>query len=315
MRKITFIIFCLLTVNFASAQLNSVAIVGNGAGGWPGDAGNPGPTDTNQMTSTDNILWSLDNVTLTSGAVKFRGNNSWDLPYNWGGTSFPTGTAIEDGAGIGTTAGVYNITFNSNTLEYAFVLVSASNLNAVSIVGDGAGGWPGDAGNPGPNDLHQMTSTDGINWTLDNLTLTTGSIKFRGNNAWDLPYIWGGTNFPNGTAVEDSPDNIPTTAGTYDVTFNSDTFVYNFTSKSLSVDKANTSNFVIYPNPIKDIINIQSNTAVSSLTLFDITGKKVFESKNVLSNKVAVGKLLPGVYIIRLIGANASTVIKKIVVK
>lgn len=116
MKKITILIICLLTLSFANAQLSTVAIVGDGAGGWPGETGNSGPEDAQQMTSSDNENWNIENLTITAGSVKFRGNNSWDLPYNWGGSSFPSGTGVVDGAGIESIAGVYNVSFNSSTL-------------------------------------------------------------------------------------------------------------------------------------------------------------------------------------------------------
>jgi hypothetical protein len=419
MKKITFIILCFLTINFASAQLTSVAIVGDGAGGWPGETGNPGPVDTHQLASTDGIIWTINNLTLTSGSAKFRGNNSWDLPYNWGGNSFPSGTGIVDGGGMTTVAGVYNVSFNSSTLTYNFTLVTGSGLTSISIVGDGAGGWPGDAGNPGPVDAIQMGTTDGENWTINNLTLTVGSVKFRGNNSWDLPYNWGGASFPSGTGTVDGsaitsasgvynvsfnsttfvydfvlvnsgltsiaivgdgaggwpgdagnpgpvdsnqmsttdgvnwtienltltsgsakfrgnnswdlPYNwgattfptgtgivdgagITTSAGTYNVTFNSDTFAYSF-STTLSVDAYNASNFMIYPNPTKDIINIKSNKVISSLMLFDLTGKKVFDTQQVINNQVFIGELLSGIYLMRTKDSEENSVVKKIVVE
>ncbi len=98
MKKITFIIVCCLAINFVNAQLTSVALVGSGTEqGWPVDP----QTDAHQMTSTDNVNWTIANIALKGGAIKFRGNNSWALPYNWGGATFPTGSAIVDGAGIG----------------------------------------------------------------------------------------------------------------------------------------------------------------------------------------------------------------------
>lgn len=227
MKKITFLLLCCMTMSLAQAQLTSVAIVGDGAGGWPGEAGNPGPVDTHQMTSSDGIHWTLNNLTLTTGSAKFRGNNSWDLPYNWGGNSFPSGTGTVDGNGMTTTAGTFNVTFNSDTFAYNFVLVTGGSLASVAIVGDGAGGWPGDAGNPGPVDVHQMGTLDGENWTISNLTLTAGAVKFRGNNSWDLPYNWGGPTFPTGTAVVDGAA-MTSAAGTYNVSFNSTTLAYTF---------------------------------------------------------------------------------------
>jgi hypothetical protein len=113
------------------------------------------------------------------------------------------------------------------------VLMMSFGVNAqvtsVAVVGEAAGGWPGSPGNPGPEDIHQMTSTDGENWTLNGLVLTTfatdGGIKFRANNSWDIN--WGAAEFPAGTGTQGGA-NIQCIAGTYDVTFNSTTGVYNF---------------------------------------------------------------------------------------
>ncbi len=292
--------------------LASVAIVGDGAGGWPGDAGNPGPVDVNQMGTVDGVNWTISNLALTVGSVKFRGNNSWDLPYNWGGTNFPSGTAVVDGGGIGTTSGNYNVSFNSDTFVYTFELVG-SGASSIAIVGDGAGGWPGEAGNPGPVDVHQMTSTDGINWTINNLTLTDGSVKFRGNNSWDLPYNWGGSTFPSGTAVIDG-GGITSVAGEYNVTFNSSTRVYNF-DDVLGIDDNDFSTFNIYPNPTTDILNIKSDNEISNITLFDLTGKKVFDTKNVVNNQVYIGNLLPGIYLMNIQDSNENGVVKKVILK
>ena len=306
-----------LVYNFTlvtGSGLTSVAIVGDGAGGWPGDAGNPGPEDLHQMGTTDGETWTINNLTLTAGSVKFRGNNSWDLPYNWGGSSFPTGTGIEDGAAITSSSGEYNVSFNSTTLEYSFELVG-SGLMSVAIVGDGAGGWPGEAGNPGPEDIHQMSTTDGVNWTIENLTLTLGSAKFRGNNSWDLPFNWGGTDFPSGTGVVDSFDNIPTQPGTYNVSFNSETFAYNFSS-TLGVDNLLLSNSVIYPNPVKDnVIKIISTKIINSAVLFDITGKKVFETDKITNNQINIDKPLTGLYLLNIKDSDDNSVIRKVVFK
>ncbi len=130
MKKITFLLICLLSLSFANAQLNSVAIVGDGAGGWP--TGATGEVDINQMTSTDNENWTINNLTLTNGSVKFRGNNAWDVPYNWGGTDFPSGTGeVNSPDNIPSTAGVYNLTFNSVTFAYNFAdVLSIDDVDA-----------------------------------------------------------------------------------------------------------------------------------------------------------------------------------------
>jgi len=276
--------------------LTSLAIVGDGAGGWPGNSGNPGPIDVNQMGTTDGVNWTINNLSMTNGSVKFRGNNSYDSPYNWGGPTFPSGTGSEGGADIQSTSGIYDVSFNSNTFAYTFTFVAEDGLTSVAIVGDGAGGWPGDAGNPGPEDVNQMTSTDGVNWLIENITLTLGFTKFRGNNSWDSPFNWGGTDFPSGTAAEDSGDNIPTTAGIYNLTFNSDTFVYNF-SEVLSVEDFDIASFIVYPNPSKLSWNIKSEHLIKSVEIFNALGKRVLSLKTE-SNFITIdnNSLQTGIY-------------------
>jgi gliding motility-associated-like protein len=172
-------------------------------------------TDTD-MTTTDGTIYTLNGVSLIPGALKFRGDHAWTLPYNWGGTSFPSGTATVDGNGITVaTAGTYNITFNKTTGVYSFT------FQTISIFGDATpGAWVTDT---------DMTTTDGTNYTLNGVSLIPGALKFRGNHAWTLPYNWGGTDFPAGTAVVDAnPIPVPT-AGIYNITFNKTTGVYSIT--------------------------------------------------------------------------------------
>ncbi|WP_299106891.1 T9SS type A sorting domain-containing protein [uncultured Winogradskyella sp.] len=157
-----------------------------------------------------------------------------------------------------------------------------------------------------------MTFGDGINLTIENVVLIIRSTKFRGNNAWDLPYNWGGTDFPSGTVVVDSQNNIPTTAGTYDVTFNSDTFAYSF-SETLSLEESDFSNFMTYPNPTKDVVHITSNKVISIIELFDLTGKKVMEIKNQSVNELRVSSLLTGIYMLRIVDTEGNVAVKKVI--
>jgi hypothetical protein len=163
------------------------------------------------MITVDGIQYQYTDFHFTANDVKFRQDNSWDI--NWGGNDFPAGTAIFNGGNIPLTAGFYNVSFNLNSLAYNFQQVP------VSLIGDGAQGWDTDI---------NMTSNDGgVTFTLNEITLVNGGVKFRTNNAWALN--WGGTTFPNGTGIIGLSDNIPTVAGTYNVTFNRVTGAYTFT--------------------------------------------------------------------------------------
>ncbi len=167
------------------------------------------------MTSTDGVNYYKYDYTFPTGDVKFRQDNSWN--NNWGASSFPSGTATAGGGNIPVTAGRYDVAFNINTLAYSFSTMS------VSIIGSGAQGWGTDL---------NMTTTNGINYTYNGLTLINGEIKFRKTGDWGTS--WGSTSWPAGVASSGGP-NIPTTAGTYNVTFNRVTGAFAFQDPNAGV--------------------------------------------------------------------------------
>lgn len=168
--------------------------------------------DDVDLTTIDGVIFS-GYFPFLNGEMKFRQDNSWTT--NWGSTTFPSGTAIQNGANIPIAAGNYLVSFNSNTHEYNFS--GTATYPTISLIGTAASGWTTDI---------DMATTDGITYTLSNYTLTNGEVKFRQNHGWTPS--WGGTNFPNGTAILNSSDNIPVTAGIYTVTFNSSNGTYTF---------------------------------------------------------------------------------------
>ena len=56
----------------------------------------------------------------------------------------------------------------------------------------------------------------------------------------------------------------------------------------------------IYPNPIKDYINLNSSAVISSLTIFNISGKSVFRIKNSIPSRLDISKLESGIYFMRI---------------
>ena len=165
------------------------------------------------MVTIDGIAYEKIDYQFTGNGVKFV-RESPAPATNWGNTAFPSGTASINGSTIPLTAGFYNVDFNTNTLAYNFVPVP------VSIIGDAAVDFY--------TDLF-MTTTDGINFTLNNIDLIGGkSLKFRSNSTW--VNNWGGTEFPTGAAVlNDLNQIIVNISGTYDITFNRLTGAYAFT--------------------------------------------------------------------------------------
>jgi len=58
-------------------------------------------------------------VTLNDGELKIRADDDWSV--NWGASTFPGGTGVQNGANIPGQAGTYFVRFNSLTGEYYFL--------------------------------------------------------------------------------------------------------------------------------------------------------------------------------------------------
>lgn len=345
------LLFTILLCSLFIMKAQTVGIVGPAANGWP-DAGNPTPDI--MLTDNGDGTHSIDALTLTTGAAKFRENQDWTV--SWGGdtfptgpitsgdipvqagvydivldlnnntytftdvgtftqielvgtavtgssnpqmstvdgenyelsvtqfgdgdlqfqevgtstvyssNSFPTGTATLGGTAIPVQIGFYEVNFNLNTGDYTF------NIPDVGIVGDAAAGWPDDSN---PTDII-MNSTDGDVYSLNNQALTDGELKFRQNLDWSVN--WGGTDFPSGSAVLNSSDNIPVTAGTYDISFFRDNQSYTFTT--LSIENQSFEEFQLYPNPTRDVWLIENpGTSIKQVQIFDALGKMVLDLK------------------------------------
>lgn len=85
---------------------------------------------------------------------------------------------------------------------------------------------------------------------------------------------------------------------------------------TLSVIKnVNNSVFSIYPNPAKNVINIQMNTSnveIISAKLYDLAGKKVLE-KELLDSKINIESLSKGTYILVLKDTEGQNYSQKII--
>jgi hypothetical protein len=187
-----------------------------------GTAG-PGLNADVALLTVDGINYSLNNCALTAGTLIFRKDNSSTV--TWSSSSFPNGTAAQGGAAMVVTPGTYDITFNKATGAYSFVFAQ------VGIIGSGTpGGWNTDT---------MMSTTDGVHYSLESVTLTAGELKFRQNQAWTIN--WGANTFPIGTANLNG-NNIAVVAGTYSVTFNKDTGAFNFSAGFPVISLSSTGN-------------------------------------------------------------------------
>lgn len=87
------------------------------------------------------------------------------------------------------------------------------------------------------------------------------------------------------------------------------------TPTTLSVDEFSSNNFKIYPNPTSlGYVTISSeNTLAMSVAVYDVLGKQVL-GQTISNNRLNVGSLKSGIYIMRISQDNA-TITKKLVIK
>jgi starch-binding outer membrane protein SusE/F len=196
-----------------------ISIVGSGVNGWPPNQVGAEIT----LTTIDGINYTINNLAITAGLVKFRKDSSWAV--NWGGSTFPSGTGIQDGANIPTTAGNYNVTLNIINGTYTFI--PASTFPSIGIWGPAVNSQLGYSA-PDVN----MTTTDGIHYTLSGFYFSSGNCYFRQDDNSSL--VWGSTAFPTGTATTSGPS-LFVPGSEYYVTFNRLTGEYSFVLPVISI--------------------------------------------------------------------------------
>lgn len=73
------------------------------------------------------------------------------------------------------------------------------------------------------------------------------------------------------------------------------------------------NNFSVYPNPVRDILNISTKTTVDQVVVYDILGKVVLTSQpGTISPKVDMSALSSGAYLVKVTIGNSSKTVKVI---
>ena len=192
-------------------SLTSLSVIGSGTpGGWGSD------TNLTQDVSNPNVFTGT--VVFTDGEAKFRKTGDWGT--NFGSSTYPSGWGVGNGSNIPVKAGTYFVRIDIATGEYFFAPTNRStSYSDVSIIGSGTpGGWGADT-NLIQNPANPFKFSKKI-------AIVDGEAKFRKTGDWGVN--WGQATFPNGVGTDGGP-NIPVSAGTYQITFNSATGEYTFT--------------------------------------------------------------------------------------
>lgn len=219
-----------------------------------------------------------------------NGNNN----LTFGSTAFPSGLAVASGPTIPVIGREWYVTFNRTTGQYNF------EFPLVGLLGSALNGWTTDV---------DMNTTDGFNYSLQ-VALTTGAVKFRKNNTWDVN--WGGNDFPSGTATNNGNDINIATASTYLVQFEPLTGAYSFTDL-LSQPTFVTPSFQLTSNPTSTAWNVEGNTVVEMVEVMDLSGKQVgIYRPNATSFSIEASHLVTGMYLLKMVSAQGTQTLKAI---
>lgn len=77
--------------------------------------------------------------------------------------------------------------------------------------------------------------------------------------------------------------------------------VYKFMDESLSASDLNSVKVSIFPNPVQDFVQIQSNSEVKSFQLYSINGKQLKKKANLHKNRLNLSGLPAGIYFLKLL--------------
>ena len=89
-------------------------------------------------------------------------------------------------------------------------------------------------------------------------------------------------------------------------------------SQNVLINELNQNKLIVYPNPVKSILFVESeNPVLNGFQLFDLYGKLIMEESSLVSQnsyQINTEKLSPGHYFIRFI-SNKKFVMKKLIVQ
>ncbi len=160
--------------------------------------------------ATNDYLASEDGVNFTGYMYLNQNGFKFCTQPEWKGTNYGANfDTAPDAANITMTepAGYYKVDVDLSAKTYNLI-----PIKSIGITGDAtANGWSGDDQDMTYVPYNAETKELGY-WEIKNITLTSGVIKFRANDGWDIS--WGGD--VNALTTQNG-GNISVEAGTYDI--------------------------------------------------------------------------------------------------
>ena len=119
------------------------------------------------------------------------------------------------------------------------------------------------------------------------------------------PYVFG---------VAEGDSNILSTNTTISNTFNARGFSISVVEveNTLGLEYISNNSIKVYPNPVKDVLTIEANTALKRIMVNSIDGSKVLTVKNIKNNSIDLSTLTSGMYLLK-IETNKGSEFKKLI--
>lgn len=218
-----------------------------------------------------------------------------------------------------------NINLSQNTV-LTVLNIGNNNLSSIDLSTNGSLDTFFTTGNPNLTNLDLSNNQNLFRVRIDNSAIT--SLDLSNNSGLDQVEIFSnpsltslnvanGSNaainyadFTNNTALSciqiDTGFTPPTSSWAKDTSAS-----YSNNCAVLYVIDYNTGNFKLYPNPVSNILNIDSNKQIESLELYTLLGKKLLVTNN--KNNINLSNLSAGVYFIKIIDESDNAKMHKII--
>ncbi|WP_405606579.1 T9SS type A sorting domain-containing protein [Polaribacter sp. Asnod1-A03] len=152
----------------------------------------------------------------------------------------------------------------------------------------------------------EITSEEGLNETsssVDAYLKITNDFNASKGSADDNTFTTSTLNFTASTTkVVVYIRSVSTIDGDKEVYYDN---IELYVAATASIDDVFSSKISIYPNPANDFIKISTSETIDSVDVYNLIGKKVISSKNLIENSLDISTLAKGVYMLKLTSGSA----------
>ncbi len=246
-----------------------------------------------------------------------------------------TYTLVDNGGYSYTVQAVPNAStsnFSTSVQSYGFTIILTDGITAsiTSSLGSGADATFFDGNNVGQSaiDGYLVTEVLGSPVTLPapsaatnsnivtlqvNGSPTSGSISILANDSPLATTVTALKSFMSADMVDDGMAMFPNVVDP-NTSALSGTTSYMFSTLTIEEEAPVNDTLTIFPNPTSGVMYINSTVKVNAYIMYDVLGKQLSDKSNTLDgNKLDISKLPDGVYLLKLILDNNSSVVREII--